>query len=135
DPLMQEAFYAMLAETRRRGATVFMSSHVLSEVDRVCDRIALLRKGELVLLSSIEEIRKVASRRVRVHFSEDAAIPPALPPGATILESGPHILTLKVEGFLGPFLEILRTLPVKDIEVSEAKLEDVVMQYYRGAGE
>src|SRR5437763_12601293 len=58
DPLMQEAFYGLLAEVKRRGATVFMSSHVLSEVDRVCDRIALLRKGELVLQSSVEEIRR-----------------------------------------------------------------------------
>src|SRR5262249_21266007 len=48
DPLMQEAFYTLLADAKRRGTTVFMSSHVLFEVERVCDRIALLRKGELV---------------------------------------------------------------------------------------
>src|SRR5712692_5207160 len=71
DPLMQESFYGLLSDAKKRGRTVFMSSHVLSEVDRVCDRIAILRNGELVLLSAIEEIRKVASRRVRVHFSED----------------------------------------------------------------
>src|SRR5687768_249952 len=56
DPLMQESFYALLKDAKRRGRTVFMSSHVLSEVARVCDRVALLRKGELVLLPSVEEV-------------------------------------------------------------------------------
>jgi ABC-2 type transport system ATP-binding protein len=135
DPLMQEAFYALLADTRRRGRTVFMSSHVLSEVDRVCDRIALLRKGELVLLSTMEEIRKVASRRVRVSFAEDAIPPLDLPPGAGWIEASPRAWSLKVEGMLGPLLRVLGALPVRDIEVSEAKLEDVVMKYYREGGE
>src|SRR4029077_14165369 len=57
DPLMQESFYKLLVDVKQRGRTVFMSSHVLSEVDRVCDRIALIRKGELVLLSGIEVLR------------------------------------------------------------------------------
>ncbi|MGA2195892.1 MAG: ABC transporter ATP-binding protein [Bryobacteraceae bacterium] len=131
DPLMQEAFYTLIAETKRRGATVFMSSHVLSEVDRICDRVALLRKGELVLLRSVEEIRRLASRRVRVHLAEDGLAPPALPPGAQIIDTAPRRWTLQVEGFLGPLLETLRAFPVKDLEVVEPKLEDVVMQYYR----
>jgi ABC-2 type transport system ATP-binding protein len=135
DPLMQEAFYTLLAEARTGGAAVFMSSHVLSEVDRVCDRIAILRAGELVLLSSVEQIRTVASRRVRVHFGQDAPPPPQLPPGVRMIESEPRLWTLTVEGFMGPLLEFLRAAPVKDIEVSQPKLEDVVMQYYRGAAE
>jgi ABC-2 type transport system ATP-binding protein len=135
DPLMQEAFNALLVETKRRGATVFMSSHVLSEVDRVCDRVALLRKGELVLLSTVEEIRRVASRQVRVYFREDVALPAAFPTGTELIETGPRLWTLKVEGYMGPLLEVLRALPVKDIEVVQARLEDVMMQYYRGGGE
>ena len=60
DPLMQESFYELLADARNRGRTVFMSSHVLPEVERVCDRIAVLRKGRVVLLSSVEDARKLA---------------------------------------------------------------------------
>src|SRR5262249_12172635 len=71
DPLMQESVYALLRDAKRRGATVFMSSHVLSEVERICDRIALLRKGELVLLAGLETIRGLSARRVRVVFSQD----------------------------------------------------------------
>jgi energy-coupling factor transporter ATP-binding protein EcfA2 len=66
DPLMQESFYGLLADARNRGRTVFMSSHVLPEVERVCDRIAVLRKGQVVLLSSVEDAQKLASRPVRV---------------------------------------------------------------------
>src|SRR2546430_6003312 len=80
DPLMQESFYALLNEARQRGRTVFMSSHVLSEVERVCDRIALLRKGDLVLLSGLEAIRDLTARRVRVIFSRDVIAPAGPPP-------------------------------------------------------
>ena len=131
DPLMQEAFYALLAEARQRGAAIFMSSHVLSEVDRVCDRVALLRKGELVLLRAVEEIRRLASRRVRVHLLEDRLPPAQFPPGVELIESAPRLWTLDVEGYLGPLLECLRAVPVRDLEVVESKLEDVVMRYYR----
>src|SRR5438128_9700061 len=91
DPLMQESFYALLKEAKQRGTTVFMSSHVLSEVERVCDRIALLRKGELVLLASMEASRRLAPRRVRVFFHHDVAVPSDLPAGHDLVESAPRL--------------------------------------------
>src|SRR5690349_9918847 len=81
DPLMQEAFYGLLKGAKQRGKTVFMSSHVLSEVERVCDRIAILRKGELVLLATMEESRRLAVRRVCVFFNSDVRVLSNLPPG------------------------------------------------------
>jgi ABC-2 type transport system ATP-binding protein len=135
DPLMQESFYKLLVDVKQRGRTVFMSSHVLSEVDRVCDRIALIRKGELVLLSGIEELRKLAARPVRVLFAEDVPIAAGLPPGNEVVETGPRAWNLKVEGPLGPLLRSIATLPVRDIEIAEAKLEDVILKYYRDGAE
>jgi len=108
-----------------------MSSHVLSEVDRVCDRIALLRHGELVLHSTVDEIRKVAARKVRVLFNGEVAQVDGLPRGCEIVESSAGLWKLKVQGELGPLLRYLATLPVKDLEVAEASLEDVVLKYYR----
>jgi ABC-2 type transport system ATP-binding protein len=131
DPLMQEAVYALLADVKREGATVFMSSHVLSEVERVCDRIGLLRKGELVLLSSVRESRRLAPRRVRVLFSEDVTVELELPPGHELVERAPRLWRLAVAGPLGPLLALLEGLPVKDMEVDEARLEEVVLKYYR----
>ena len=133
DPLMQESFYQLLLDAKKRGRTVFMSSHVLSEVDRACDRIALVRKGEMVLLATIEETRKLAARHVRVSFSEDVSVTP--PPFSEVVEIRPRLWNLKIEGPLGPLLRQLAALPVHDIEVAEPKLEDVIMKYYRGANQ
>ena len=128
DPLMQESFYQLLLDVKKRGRTVFMSSHVLSEVDRACDRIALVRKGEVVLLAPVEETRKLAARHVRVSFSEDVNFTPI----GEVVEIGPRLWNLKIEGPLGPLLRQLAALSVHDIEVAEPKLEDVIMKYYRG---
>lgn len=131
DPIMQGAFYETIEDAKRRGCTVFMSSHVLSEVERVCDRVALLRKGELVLFSTIEEIRKLAARRVRVTFAEAVTLEPDLPPGHRVIEASPRSWSLQVEGLLGPLVSILAELPVKDMEVAEVRLEDVLINYYQ----
>jgi ABC-2 type transport system ATP-binding protein len=131
DPLMQESFYGLLADVKRGGATVFMSSHVLTEVERICDRIALLRKGEMVLLSSVRESRRLAPRRVRVLFSENVSAPSELPPGHELTEQTPRQWRLAVAGPLGPLLTQLAGLPVQDMEIEEARLEDVVLRYYR----
>jgi ABC-2 type transport system ATP-binding protein len=130
DPLMQESFYGILVDAKQRGRTIFMSSHVLSEVERVCDRIALLRKGELVLLSTMEETRKLATRRVRVFFNEDATFTPLK--GVEVVENNPRRWDLTVEGPLGTLLAAITSLPVRDLEVEEPKLEEVILKYYRG---
>jgi beta-exotoxin I transport system ATP-binding protein len=135
DPLMQEAFYNLLADTRQRGRTVFMSSHVLPEVERVCDRIAILRKGEMVLLTSVEDARKLASRRVRVTFQQDVAVPASLPPGYEMIEPKPRAWLLRVTGPLAALPSFLASLPVADLAVEEARLEDVLVGYYRDGGE
>ena len=131
DPLVQESFYQLLEDLKVRGRTVFMSSHVLSEVARVCDRVALLRKGELGLLAAVEEIKKLAARRVRVFFSEEVRFDPGLPTGVQIVTPEPRLWSLRVEGLLGPLLKLLATLPVADIEVEEPHLEDVLIKYYQ----
>ena len=132
DPLMQEAFYELLADSKQKGRTVFMSSHVLSEVEKVCDRIGLLRKGELVLLSPVEAIRKLAARRVRLFFSQDVEEGKLkLPPEHEILEIRPRMWTVHAQGPLGPLVEALAGLPLEDLMVEEPRLEDVIMKYYR----
>ena len=131
DPLMQESFYGLLGELTRRGRTVFMSSHVLSEVARVCNRVALLRKGELALLATVEEARMMAARRVRVFFAVDVSCDVTFPRDIEVAHVKPREWTLKVDGLLGPLLALLTELPVKDLEIQEPRLEDVLINYYR----
>jgi ABC-2 type transport system ATP-binding protein len=136
DPLMQEALYELLDESRQSGQTVFMSSHVLPEVERVCDRIGLLRRGELVLVASVDEVRQLAARAVRIVFREPVRQPGAdagWPDGCEVLELAPRAWNLRVRGPLGPVLAMIASLPVEDVEVREAHLEDVLRRYYRDA--
>ena len=132
DPLMQEALYRLLADTRRRGRTVFMSSHVLPEVERICDRIGLLRQGELVLVSPVGEVRQLAARGVRIVFGAPVAAPPSpWPDGCEVVELSPRAWDLRVRGPLGPVMSLVRSLPVDDIEVREPHLEEILKRYYR----
>lgn len=130
DPLMQEAFYQLVAEMRRRERTVFMSSHVLPEVERICDRIGLLRGGELVLVSTVHDLRRLAGRRVRVTFAEDVAHPAAWPEGCEILDVRPRLWDLRVLGSLGPIVSLLATRPISDLDVQLPHLEEVLRKYY-----
>jgi ABC-2 type transport system ATP-binding protein len=132
DPLMQDALYGLLADARRRGRTVFMSSHVLPEVERVCDRIGLLRRGELVLVAGVGEVRHLAARSVRIVFRERVA-PPAheWPDGCDVVDMAPTAWHLRVRGALGPVISMIAGLPVDDVDVHEPHLEEVLKQYYR----
>jgi ABC-2 type transport system ATP-binding protein len=134
DPLMQDAFYRILSDLQERGRTVFMSSHVLSEVERVCHRIALIRNGSLVLISSVEELRAVAPRLVRVRFSQDVPSGPAgLPPNFQVLARDARSWSVSVSGPAGELVKRLQGLPVADLDIAEPRLEDMVMRYYREA--
>jgi ABC-2 type transport system ATP-binding protein len=135
DPLMQESFYELLADARNRGRSVFMSSHVLPEVERVCDRIAVLRKGKVVLLTTVEGARKLASRRVRITFQQDTSVPAHLPEGYEMIDMKPRSWILRVTGPLGSLPAFLAALPVADLAVEEARLEDVLVKYYRDGAE
>jgi len=131
DPLMREVVYQLVDEARRDGRTVFMSSHVLPEVERVCDRIGLLREGELVLLSPIDALRRLAARDVRVAFRTDVMPPPRWPEECQAVELTPRVWSLRVRGPLGPLISSFQSLPVEDIDVREAHLEDVLKRYYK----
>jgi len=134
DPLMQEACYTLLADVRRQGRTVFLSSHVLSEVDRVCDRIGVLRAGELVLEAPVDQVRRMAPRTVRVEFTKPVPPPPAgWPASIEIARVTDTQWSLRVVGSAAPVIASLAGLPVADLDVREPRLEDVVIRYYREA--
>lgn len=132
DPLVQRTLHQLLIEQRSRGCTVFMSSHVLSEVERLCDRIGVIRGGELVLLSTVEEARRRSGRTIRIQFSRpvDAV---ALPAGMSMVSQAPDHWTVSAPGDVGALLPLLAALPVRDIDITEPALEDVLRGFYRVA--
>jgi len=132
DPLVQQALNEILFELRARGRTIFMSSHVLSEVERLCDRIGMIRNGEIVLLSTVEEARRRGGRIVRVYFARPVERV-ALPQGMTLVSHTPERWNVRVEREIGDLLPLLATLPVRDLEIVEPALEDVLRSFYREA--
>jgi ABC-2 type transport system ATP-binding protein len=133
DPLMQDEFFALVREATRRGRTVFLSSHVLSEVERICRRVALIREGELALLASVSELQEMAPRQVRVVFEGPAPAPPGLPPSIELVEADEAGWELRATGPLGPLLHALDGRRVADIVVRAPRLEDILAAYYRRA--
>ena len=129
DPLMQRAFYDILGDLRAQGRTIFFSSHVLSEVERVCDRVAIIRAGRLVALSDVEELLRRRRRRVEMRVEGP---PPSLErvPGVSGVESREGILTCQLEGDVGPFLAAIAGVRVFDLTIEPARLEEAFLEFY-----
>jgi ABC-2 type transport system ATP-binding protein len=101
-------------------------------VERICDRIALLRGGELVLMSTVAEVRKLAPRRVTIVFRQDVAALPTLSGNHRVVVQSPRRWQLEVEGPLGDLVSALSGLPIEDLQIEQPRLEDVLVKYYEG---
>ena len=129
DPLMQRAFYDVLDERRKAGRTVFFSSHVLSEVERLCDRVAIIRAGEMVALSNVSELLAHRRRHVEMRFAGE---PPALDAVAgvsNVVVRASH-LSCELEGDVRPFLGAIHGAAVTDLTIEPARLEEAFLEYY-----
>jgi ABC-2 type transport system ATP-binding protein len=130
DPLMAQAFRETVAELRDRGdTTVFLSSHVLAEVEATCDRIGLIRAGRIVTSGTIDDLKRAATRRVIVMFAAAVTRTIALP-DVSVREQEPARWVLDVRGPLGPLVEHLAGLPVVDVQIEPFKLEDYLARFY-----
>ena len=136
DPLMQQAFYALLRERVDDGGTVFLSSHVLAEVQHVADRVAAIREGRLELVDTVEAIRSRAFTRVEATFR---SAPPAHAfdglPGVRELERRNGTVVLALSGHADPLVKALARYEVLTLDSHEADLEDVFLDLYRDDGD
>jgi len=133
DPLMEAAFRLTVAETRERGQTIFLSSHVLSEVELLCDRIGLLRAGRLIDQGTLAQLRHLTARTVEVTFTESHVDVDSLRhiEGVEIATADDHRLRLQVRGDMGRLLQALTHLPVKTLDSREPSLEEIFLVHYR----
>src|SRR4051794_28885408 len=129
DPLMQYAFYAILDDLRRAGRTIFFSSHVLSGVERVCDRVAIVRRGRLVAL---EDIPTLLARRKRNVEMRVAGPPPDLTgvTGVSDVEVTEGRVRCRLEGDVGPFLAAIAGHAIHDLTIEPARLEEAFLEFY-----
>ncbi len=132
DPLMQHEVLRLITEAKANGATVFFSSHIMSEVEAVAERVAIIRKGVMVEVAEPASLINRALRRATVRFRQPVDTGPlANVPGVTILsrDDGTSVL-LQVEGEMDGLIKALATFPVSDFETERPSLEEVFLAYY-----
>jgi len=134
DPLHQQEFYGLVRAARARGATIFISSHVLSEVEQICDRVGIAREGHLATVGTLDELTGIRAHRVRIEFADA--------PPAERLRSLHGFEGLAIDGrevtglYRGSFDELLGAIAgarVTTLESREPTLEEVFLSYYSGA--
>lgn len=131
DPLMQREFFAILRERNAAGTTVFLSSHILSEVQRHCTRAGVIRDGRLIACGKVEDLADTGARRVLVRGIPDLTGLPGVR-GLEHLEDGVRFL---YSGSMQPLLQTLAAAPVRDVQITEPDLEEVFLHYYTQGGD
>jgi ABC-2 type transport system ATP-binding protein len=132
DPLMEMAFRESINEAKARGQTVFLSSHILSEVEAVCDRVGILREGRLVDQGTLDELRHLSAQTIEATFAGPS---PELSPlhGVKVAQAGPNALRFEVTGPVGPLIAALAEHPVTTLMSHEPSLEEIFLHHYDGS--
>lgn len=132
DPLVREEFYQFLREYQAAGNTIFFSSHNLPEVEKVCDRIAIIRQGELVALEHLETLKKKRFRRLVLELQHPVEEELKMPEAQLLKQEGLHYEFL-IRGDLKHLFKKLATLPLSEVTFPEPTLEEVFLLYYKDA--
>ena len=133
DPLLQRTFNEFLLEEQARGKTVFMSSHIMSDVEKVCQRVAVIRKGELVTVEEVEALREKAGQRITVEFEDNMSVSTeemAHVPGVSDVMVSKGIYHMNMSGTMDPLIKALSHHEVLRLQVEEAPLEEVFLKFY-----
>jgi ABC-2 type transport system ATP-binding protein len=129
DPLMEVAFRETVHEAKERGQTVFLSSHILSEVEALCDRVGILREGRLVDEGSLADLRHLSAQTVEVTFAGPVPDLSGLP-GVDVTRAGENAVRCEVTGSVGPLIAALADHPVVALTSREPSLEEIFLHHY-----
>ena len=130
DPLHQKELYEFIAERSRQGRTIFMSSHVLSDVERVCDRVGIIREGKMVAVQQIETLKSKMGQAVTVDFNEEPNPDDFTFPGISAVEVSGRRLSLRVTGNYDGLLHVLSRYKVAKLVAEDYSLDDLFLEYY-----
>ena len=134
DPLIKVTFYQFISEFQQQGKTVFLSSHNLPEVEKICHRVAIIRKGTIVALESIDRLKEMRPRRMIIEFKEIFSEPPVIQNADFISQNGTQYSYL-VTGDISTVIKELSHLPIYDIIFPEPNLEDIFRTFYSESGQ
>ncbi len=129
DPLLQQEFYKFLHEEKKKGRTMFFSSHILSEVDKVCDRVAIIRDGSIVALEDVDTLKNKKGKIIRVKIKEQ----PSKFRGPKQIKVKDGWIQFVASDDIDHWIKKLSEYTILDIEINEFSLEDIFMRYYEGS--
>jgi ABC-2 type transport system ATP-binding protein len=129
DPLMQQKFFNLVREENDRGATVFFSSHILAEVQKICDRVAIIREGEIVKVQDIKTLQKDNYKRIRI-TADDIDDRQFDIDGVSDLTTSDHSVSFFYRGDINVITKIISSNMVSDVSIEEPTLEEIFMHYY-----
>ena len=130
DPLMQQTFFDILREENQKGVTILFSSHILSEVQKMCDRIAILKDGKVISLEDIETMRSNAYKKIILHMPETTEIQTLDMDGVSNFEQNGEQINFLFKGDVNMLLDSLRQHRLLDVLIEEPSLEEIFMHYY-----
>ncbi len=131
DPILQNEIYDILREMKEKGTTVFFSSHIISEVEKIADRVGIIKEGRLVQIESIEGLSQKKIRNIEIKFEQKYSLSEFKIPGVKKIKKNNHNeLSLSYVGDINVFLKKLTSYKIIDIKISHASLEDVFVEFY-----
>ena len=131
DPLMQREFFTILKERNAEGATIFLSSHILSEIQRNCTRAAIVREGKLIACDSVESLSKTSAKRIHIEGNADIT---ALK-NVRDIQKTDNGTSFLYSGDINEFLQYISKYSINDLSISEPDLEEIFMHYYFDGGD
>ena len=131
DPLMQREFFTILKERNAEGATIFLSSHILSEIQRNCTRAAIVREGKLIACDSVEALSKTSAKRIHIEGNADIT---ALK-NVRDIQKTDNGTSFLYSGDINEFLQYISKYRIDDLSISEPDLEEIFMHYYLDGGD
>ncbi len=130
DPLLQNTVYGLLHEVTRRGATVFVSSHNLAEVDKMCDRVGIIKNGKMVAIESVQSLKDKRLHRAEVYFESNFNDNDFRAEGISIVKKVDHGLVLNITGDVNPLIKTLSKYPLKSLLIEHASLDEIFLEFY-----
>lgn len=130
DPLMQAKFFDILMEENSRGTTIFLSSHTLSEVQKMCRRVGIIKEGKIIAVEDIETLRKKQLRKIQVEFAHSEESDEINCTGMISPQANKNILNFMFSGKIDALLEVLAGKEIEDLIIEEPTLEEIFMHYY-----
>lgn len=130
DPLMQKTFFELIRAENKNGATVLMSSHILSEVQKLCSRVAIIKEGRVIKLEEINELRQTAYRKVRLEFISSETGNIGDMPGVSALTREYGEAAFLFAGDINDLVRRVSAAPLKNLTIVEPDLEEIFMHYY-----